>query len=149
MSVAELALDHRVEARNRRAGRAAGGDSGEADRSAGTGRTRAGGSRDDTLGDSPQRAPGLRPLQIRCRLQRPVSLDCDVEIILQGQRDGVLQGEIDIAGAYQALQTIGIRQVGRRNSRLPPGTGESGEGCAVGRFPGDRRLGGERAQDGY
>ena len=47
---------------------------------------------------------------------RTVALDGDVQIILQRQRDRVLQGKVEIAGAQQALDAGGIRQIVRRVS---------------------------------
>ena len=58
--------------------------------------------------------PELLPVEPSA-LQRPVSLDCDVEIILQGQRDGIAQRQIDAAGAYQALDPLRILEVDARH----------------------------------
>ena len=35
----------------------------------------------------------------------------DIEVVLQGQRDGIAQGQVDAAGAYQALDALGILEV--------------------------------------
>ena len=42
---------------------------------------------------------------------RPVALDRDVEIVLERQRDRVLQREVQVAAAQQRFEAAGIRQV--------------------------------------
>ena len=58
-----------------------------------------------TLVETPRaKPPASACQQRRVRQLRPVALDGDVQVVLQRQRDRILQGEIEVAGAQQRIQ---------------------------------------------
>ena len=107
---APTALEARVAGQGRARCVGAGRGAGAAHRSAGRAGRHAG-------GDAARETAGLR-LQQRCVGQlRAVALDGDIQVVLQRQGDGVLQREIEVAGAQQRFQAGGIRQPDRRRLR--------------------------------
>ena len=76
---------------------------------------------DAPLGTPGNAPPASRALQVPLRDERIVAADFDVDIVFERQRDGVLRGQVQSAGAHQLLEARRIREThGRHGDR--PGT---------------------------
>ena len=61
--------------------------------------------------------PALARSKIRIGNQRTIALDFDVDIILDRQRDGVLEREVEVAAAQQRIEARGVAFVYRCDDR--------------------------------
>src|SRR5579872_1567408 len=69
-----------------------------------------------SIGDAAQRSTTLLPVDLPLLNQRAVAIHLEPEIILDHQRDGILNSEIKLARSDQLVQACGVRQPrGRSN----------------------------------
>jgi len=66
-------------------------------------------------GNAADGATGLLALEGPLGLEGAVAIDFKIEIVLDGQTDGVLESEIEAAGAEEAVKTTGIERTGSRD----------------------------------
>ena len=94
-------------------GSGAGGGRGQERASAGASDT--GGCFIDGQRDAAHSAAALRAIRVGGGHANAVALEFEIEIVFERERDGVLQGKVELAGADQTAYPRGIAEIGNRH----------------------------------
>src|ERR1019366_6559642 len=102
----------------------------------------------DTAADVAQQGAGAGAPQVGLLELGSEAGGFDIEVILQSQRDGIAQGKIDVAGAYQALDPLRILEIdaGRRSGLVV--LGQAVKKSPIGTAGDFRRLAKQRNRHG-
>ncbi len=98
-------------------------------------------------GHPSQQAARLGAHQAGVGLERAVALQGDIQVVLERQGNGVLEGEIDLAGPQQRFEAVGVGQINWRGLLPLEVMGQAGEPMVIVGLLGRRGLRAGRARD--